>query len=298
MGKACDLIEAAEERRRRNESVSESDKNSSSNESCKDRKSPTKSNKKVEANTSPIKLKDIKDITFDMNLKLDGSSPRKRFIDFPPSIDLRPQSPHKKSSTQHSSLVSTPDTVSTESQSLGFLGESRSGLMANSMVNLASVGLNQGPRSPMMPTPSGQDTGPPSPDSSASYEPLVKQPYPQKVSESEVFHFTEVVQQEVNQKDSQFVPVPECEIEVMTDREVDEPIVVEIRSDDSNKTESLNCKYNINENDVNETNNKVEEITNDCEPMKISQPEKLPENHKLISMDSLRYRGTDDDGVL
>ncbi|XP_063875193.1 transmembrane anterior posterior transformation protein 1 homolog isoform X2 [Scylla paramamosain] len=134
LGKACDLIECAERRRARNESVSESTEKKSSS-TCEKTSSSSVSSKKtikVEVATSPI-----------------------RGWSMPPPTTL---SNERTQSKTHSLEVSTPASASASivstpspsdppvrSDSLDFLVESKKGLMANSMVNLSSVGINEGP---------------------------------------------------------------------------------------------------------------------------------------------------------
>uniref|UniRef100_A0A0P4W7K5 TAPT1-like protein n=1 Tax=Scylla olivacea TaxID=85551 RepID=A0A0P4W7K5_SCYOL len=134
LGKACDLIECAERRRARNESVSESTEKKSSS-TCEKTSSSSVSSKKtikVEVATSPI-----------------------RGWSMPPPTTL---SSERTQSKTHSLEVSTPASASASivstpspsdppvrSDSLDFLVESKKGLMANSMVNLSSVGINEGP---------------------------------------------------------------------------------------------------------------------------------------------------------
>ncbi|MPC69722.1 hypothetical protein E2C01_063953 [Portunus trituberculatus] len=134
LGKACDLIESAERRRARNESTSEITEKKSSN-TCEKTSTLSVSSKKtmkVEVATSPIR---------------GWSMP-------PPTTSSSERTPSKTHSLEVStpasasaSIVSTPSTSEppARSDSLDFLVESKKGLMANSMVNLSSVGINEGP---------------------------------------------------------------------------------------------------------------------------------------------------------
>lgn len=134
LGKACDLIEGAERRRARNESVSESTEKKSSSTCEKTSASSVTSKKtfKVEVATSPIR-------GWSMPPQTTPSSER-----------VQPKTHSLEVSTSASastSIVSTPSPSDhpVRSDSLDFLGESKKGLMANSMVNLSSVGINEGP---------------------------------------------------------------------------------------------------------------------------------------------------------
>lgn len=136
LGKACDLIESAEKRRARYESISEStEKKKSSSSSCSSIISTGINLKeeplKVEAATSPVRGRSLPPETSPLREKL----PYKALTPTPEMAP--PRSP---------SIVSTPSSVAPpRSDSLEFFGESKKGLMANSMVNLSSVGINEGP---------------------------------------------------------------------------------------------------------------------------------------------------------
>lgn len=134
LGKACDLIESAERRRARNESVSENTEKKSSS-TCNKASTYSVSSKKtvkVEVATSPI-----------------------RGWSMPPPTTPSTEKPQSKTqslevsapASASASIVSTPSPSDTpaRSDSLDFLVESKKGLMANSMVNLSSVGINEGP---------------------------------------------------------------------------------------------------------------------------------------------------------
>ncbi|XP_071538796.1 transmembrane anterior posterior transformation protein 1 [Panulirus ornatus] len=136
LGKACDLIESAEKRRSRNESMCEStEKKKSNSSSCSSITSAGVNLKeeplKVEAATSPIRGRSLPPEASPVQEKL----PYKALT---PTPEMAPPS--------SSSIVSTPSSVPPpRSDSLEFFGESKKGLMANSMVNLSSVGINEGP---------------------------------------------------------------------------------------------------------------------------------------------------------
>lgn len=133
MGKACDLIEGAERRCGRNESVSEStEKSSNTNKKGSAPSANPKEPLKVEVATSPIR-------GWSMPPQPPISSER---------VQIKRQSLEVSTSASAStSIVSTPSPSDhpVRSNSLDFLGESKKGLMANSMVNLSSVGINEGP---------------------------------------------------------------------------------------------------------------------------------------------------------
>ncbi|KAG7158388.1 TAPT1-like [Homarus americanus] len=135
LGKACDLIESAEKRRARNESTSESveKKKSSSSDSMTSEETCSKEEPiKVEAATSPIRGWSLPPQPSPMCEKL----PCKAFTPTP-----------EMTTPASASIVSTPSSSAAppRSNSLDFFGESKKGLMANSMVNLSSVGINEGP---------------------------------------------------------------------------------------------------------------------------------------------------------
>ena len=133
LGKACDLIEGAEKRRARNESMSESTEKKSSSTCEKTSASTVSSNKavKVEVATSPIRGWSMPPQT----------TPNERVQSKIHSLEV------STSASASTSIVSTPSPSDppVRSDSLDFLGESKKGLMANSMVNLSSVGINEGP---------------------------------------------------------------------------------------------------------------------------------------------------------
>lgn len=137
LGKACDLIESAERRRDRMESTSESTEKKKSNSSSCGSITTVGSNAKeepikVEASTSPIRGWSLPP----------GVSP----ITDKPTFKTMTPSP-EKTPPASASLVSTPSSTAAppRSDSLEFFGESKKGLLANSMVNLSSVGINEGP---------------------------------------------------------------------------------------------------------------------------------------------------------
>lgn len=133
LGKACDLIEGAEKRRGRQESVSDSaEKSSNINEKGKAPSTSSKETLKVEVATSPIR----------------GWSMPPQTLASGERVQVKRQSLEVSASASAStSIVSTPSPsdLPIRSNSLDFLGESKKGLMANSMVNLSSVGINEGP---------------------------------------------------------------------------------------------------------------------------------------------------------
>ena len=272
MGKACDLLEAAETRRTRNESTSEGlDKTNTSIDQSRLSKSPARkiSINKPDSRNSPVKEK--VNNTAHLNLQLDDSNTRKRFLNAPQALDIH-----------QSSSVSTPDTVSPASQSLGFLGESRSGLMANSMVNLSSVGINQGPHSPMVPN-HGQDTGPPSPDMGL-LDSLGEQT-PSSL-QSGIFQYYSRAQPTFK-----CTSVPENINEVSpVDCGTGNIQEFSVKSEMQTKLEACSKEPAF--------SNKVDEMdvcSNEEEIKKENEPVKLPGDHKLYSCDSIRYRSTDDD---
>lgn len=134
LGKACDLIECAERRRARNESVSENTekKSSSSYDKTSTYSVSSKKTVKVEVATSPIRGWSMPPPTTPSTEKAQSKTQ-----------SLEVSAPASASA----SIVSTPSPSDTpaRSDSLDFLVESKKGLMANSMVNLSSVGINEGP---------------------------------------------------------------------------------------------------------------------------------------------------------
>ncbi|XP_068202816.1 transmembrane anterior posterior transformation protein 1 homolog isoform X1 [Palaemon carinicauda] len=133
LGKACVLIESAEKRHDRNEALSEAEKKSSTGNNTATVSS--KSNKtdpvKVEAATSPVR---------GWSLPPQGLSVSDNCIS--KSFTISPTMCASASISNASTPVSMGPP---RSDSLDFLGESKKGLMANSMVNLSSVGINEGP---------------------------------------------------------------------------------------------------------------------------------------------------------
>nr|XP_045625044.1 transmembrane anterior posterior transformation protein 1 homolog [Procambarus clarkii] len=136
LGKACSIIQMAEKRCDKNESASNTvDKNKSSKGPCDGTVTGKTSSKeeplKVEAATSPIR---------GWSLPPQPSSPCHK-LPFRAQV-LTPE----LTTSASASIVSTPSpSAPSRSGSLDFFGESKRGLMANSMVNLSSVGINEGP---------------------------------------------------------------------------------------------------------------------------------------------------------
>lgn len=133
LGKACDLIEGAEKRRARMESTSDNtEKSSKVSEKGNASSAGSKETLKVEVATSPIR----------------GWSMPPQTLASGERVQVKRQSLEVSTSVSAStSIVSTPSPsdLHVRSNSLDFLGESKKGLMANSMVNLSSVGINEGP---------------------------------------------------------------------------------------------------------------------------------------------------------
>ncbi|XP_066955915.1 protein TAPT1 homolog isoform X2 [Macrobrachium rosenbergii] len=132
LGKACVLIESAEKRHDRNESLSEAEKKSSTgnNTTAISSKSHKADPVKVEAATSPVRGWSLPP----QSLSVSDNSTSKAFTVSPTCTSAS------------ISNASTPVSMGPpRSDSLDFLGESKKGLMANSMVNLSSVGINEGP---------------------------------------------------------------------------------------------------------------------------------------------------------
>lgn len=154
LGKACDIIEGAEKRRERSVSTSEvleakistgsstgsKNCNKCNRERCRCSVSIYDEPKKVEVATSPIRGRSV------------SVPPPKMFsplreIPIPPHFprSLTPAPELSSNSVSHGNSPLEPD--SHRSGSLD-LGDPKRSLMANSMVNLASVGINQGPADP------------------------------------------------------------------------------------------------------------------------------------------------------
>lgn len=134
LGKACQLIESAEKRSTGSTSAAETTDKKKEIDTCI---SGTKVNQnkeepqKVEAATSPIR---------GWSLPPPLSTVRDKLT--PKSLTPTPE----LTTPVSASMGSTPSSTGPpRSGSLDFLGESKKGLMANSMVNLSSVGINEGP---------------------------------------------------------------------------------------------------------------------------------------------------------
>nr|XP_027223415.1 transmembrane anterior posterior transformation protein 1 homolog isoform X2 [Penaeus vannamei] len=134
LGKACQLIESAEKRSSGSTSTTETTDKKKESDTCisgakvnQNKEEP----QKVEAATSPIR---------GWSLPPPLSTVRDKLT--PKSLTPTPEMTTPVSASMGSSPSSTGPP---RSGSLDFLGESKKGLMANSMVNLSSVGINEGP---------------------------------------------------------------------------------------------------------------------------------------------------------
>ncbi|KAG0726119.1 Protein TAPT1 [Chionoecetes opilio] len=145
LGKACDLIDGAEKRRARNESVSDKTDKKSSNTCDKTSVSSVNSKKtlKVEVATSPIRGWSMPSKTSPSNERVQSIA---RSLEVSASVSASTSIVSTPSPMNNH--PPTPSPMSVRSDSLDFLGESKKGLMANSMVNLSSVGINEGPFTP------------------------------------------------------------------------------------------------------------------------------------------------------
>ncbi|KAK8744733.1 hypothetical protein OTU49_000589, partial [Cherax quadricarinatus] len=134
LGKACSIIQKAEKCRDRNESTSDSLEKSKSNKSTCDSTATEETITKEESLNITACANHIQE----WNQPPQDSSPCQK-----PTCQALSPTPEMISPS--ASIVSTPSSAAPRSNSLDFFGESKRGLMANSMVNLSSVGINEGP---------------------------------------------------------------------------------------------------------------------------------------------------------